>query len=204
MEEVAYLPVNNTATTDYSEDLSASENMVFDVLCQTFAEYETDKIYESGSDSTSASEATKQALPTLSELFQGHHVVPATPRPLPPHRGWDDITYLLKKGALSVPPRDLQVVLLRSYIESVQTQFSVLDIAELESWIRYGDIQESNPSMMVFQAVMFAGSVFADARSLEKIGFNDREHLQKVLFNRVRVSEVKSSQTITQSLQRPV
>jgi hypothetical protein len=193
MEKETYLRVHNAATIDYPEDPNTSENMVFDVLCQTFAEYETDRIYESRSDSTCPSDPIKQALPTLSERFRGHHVVPATSRPLPPHIGSDDITYLLKKGALSVPARDLQVVLLRSYVEFVQSQFPVLDNVELENWIHHGyTTRESNPGMIVFQAVMFAGSVFADARSLEKVGFNDRAHLQKVLFNRVRVSQVKS------------
>jgi hypothetical protein len=99
-----------------------------------------------------------------------------------------DLEYLQRMDALSVPQQPLQNELLRRYVEFVHDQFPLIDLKEFSEVVKSGDQQDKQISLIVFQAVMSAGSAWVDMKILKKAGFKSREEAQRILFKRVRVS----------------
>lgn len=98
----------------------------------------------------------------------------------------EDMAYLKSKGALSIPTPPLRNELLRCYIRWVHNFMPLLNLSELLGTTTY-ERAESNLSLLVFQAVMFAGSSFADLRLLRAAGFSSRREAQRTLFMRAKV-----------------
>jgi hypothetical protein len=99
-----------------------------------------------------------------------------------------DLEYLQRVDALSVPQQPLRNELLRCYVEFVHDHFPLIDLREFSEVVKNGDQQDKQISLIVFQAVMFAGSAWVDMKILKKAGFKSREDAEKILFKRVRVS----------------
>jgi len=98
----------------------------------------------------------------------------------------DDVQYLQKKGALTVPETRLRNELLRSYVEYVHPFMPLLELKDFLYPIERNDGTEVI-SLLLFQAVMFAGSAFVDIRFLNSQGFENRKEARKVFFQRARV-----------------
>jgi hypothetical protein len=114
---------------------------------------------------------------------------PTTPlylKPLPQHLGMDDIEYLHRKGALSVPDPDLRDALLRSYIEFVHPCLPILDLRSFQDSIQNPN-EYSQLSYPLFQAVMFAGAAWVDIKPLRKLGFLTRMAARKAFYQKARV-----------------
>lgn len=118
--------------------------------------------------------------------------IPAYIKPLPARIGPDEIAYLDKKGALTIPATELKTELLRAYIEFVHPYMPLLDLHEFLRIIDCNDGSRGKMSLILFQAVMFAGSAFADFKFLRKAGYANRKEARKDFFQKTRVSRERS------------
>lgn len=114
--------------------------------------------------------------------------LPAYIKPLPPRIGPHEIAYLEKKGALTVPATELKTELLRAYVEFVHPYMPLLDLHDFLRIIDCQDGSRGKMSLILFQAVMFAGSAFADFQYLRKAGYSNRKEARKDFFQKTRVS----------------
>ena len=110
-------------------------------------------------------------------------------RALPPRILADDVEFLERKGALTVPDTGLRNELLRSYMQYVHPYMPLLDLRELLHPIERND-GNSQISLLLFQAVMFAATAFIDMRFLHAQGYENRKAARRVFFHRARVSQL--------------
>ncbi|KAG9247158.1 fungal-specific transcription factor domain-containing protein [Calycina marina] len=122
--------------------------------------------------------------------------------PFPRHLIPTDINFLRSRDALSLPPENLQVELLKAYVEYVHPSMPVLDLEGFLSSVKYGyesydgqrgqgiereNAQKRQISLLLFQAVMFAGVSYVPLRSLKDAGFQTRDAAKRAFFSRVRL-----------------
>ncbi|KIW06587.1 uncharacterized protein PV09_02303 [Verruconis gallopava] len=108
-------------------------------------------------------------------------------KPLPPRIGADEIEYLDKKGALSVPSQGLRNELLKAYIEFVHPYMPLLDLYDFVMIIESGNASLGQISLILYQAVMFAGSAFVDMSHLHNAGYVSRKEARKDFFQKTRL-----------------
>jgi hypothetical protein len=107
-------------------------------------------------------------------------------RGLPARLQKEDIDYLAVKGALTIPDVTLRNELLKSYIHYVHTYMPLLDLEEfLQNIVQNDGIHRI--SLLLFQAVMFAGVAFIDMKHLQAAGYQTRKAARKVFFQRARL-----------------
>jgi hypothetical protein len=109
-------------------------------------------------------------------------------KPLPSKIGPDEISYLEKKGALTVPKGILRSEMLRAYIEFVHPYMPLLDLYDFLMVVDKPDGSNGKVSLILFQAVMFAGSAFIDMQHLRTAGYATRKEARKDFFQKTRVS----------------
>ncbi|KAF2735243.1 hypothetical protein EJ04DRAFT_492095 [Polyplosphaeria fusca] len=108
-------------------------------------------------------------------------------KPLPPRIGPDEISYLEKKGALAIPKATLRGEMLRAYVEYVHPYMPLLDLYDFLMVIDRSDGSLGRVSLILFQAVMFAGSAFVDMRHLRAAGYVTRKEARKDFFQKTRL-----------------
>jgi hypothetical protein len=108
-------------------------------------------------------------------------------KPLPARISADDVEYLRSKGALTLPNRPLRTELLRAYVQWVYSFMPLFDLHSFLDAIAEND-QEAGISLLLFQAVMFAGTAFVDISHLKAAGFENRRDARKAFSTRARVS----------------
>jgi hypothetical protein len=123
-------------------------------------------------------------------------VLPDYIRPLPAKFLEVDIDFLQAKGALDIPEVELRNELLKSYIQYVHPFMPLLDLDEFLGIILRGDAS-SQLSLLLFQAVMFAGTAFVNIRHLHAAGYDTRKEARKAFFRRARVCVKVSSSACT-------
>ncbi|KAJ5825553.1 hypothetical protein N7474_002691 [Penicillium riverlandense] len=107
-------------------------------------------------------------------------------RGLPARLQTEDIEYLAAKGALTVPDVSLRNELLKSYIHYVHTYMPLLDLEDfLQTIVQNDGIHRI--SLLLFQAVMFAGMAFIDMKHLQAAGYQTRKAARKIFFQRARL-----------------
>lgn len=109
-------------------------------------------------------------------------------KPLPAKIGPEEISYLEKKGALTVPKGTLRSEMLRAYVEFVHPYMPLLDLHDFLTVIDRSDGSKGKVSLILFQAVMFAGSAFVDMSHLRSAGYATRKEARKDFFQKTRVS----------------
>lgn len=107
---------------------------------------------------------------------------------VPPRLDSEEIKFLQQKGALSIPDFDLCNALMNSYAEFVDPSLPVLEVDKFIDIVRQADGTSGKVSLLVFQAVMFAGSSFVDISHLRRAGFSSRHQARRAFFARARVS----------------
>jgi hypothetical protein len=107
--------------------------------------------------------------------------------PLPARLSDDDITYLSRKGALTIPPVQLRNALLRSYVECVHPFFPLIELERLLMIIEYGDGEKGRISLLLFQSIIFAASAFVPVECINAAGYLSRKEARKAFFERARV-----------------
>jgi len=108
-------------------------------------------------------------------------------KPLPAKIGPDEIAYLEKKGALTVPKGNLRGEMLRAYVEFVHPYMPLLDLHDFLSMVDKRDGSKGKVSLILFQAVMFAGSAFVDMEHLRTAGYATRKDARKDFFQKTRI-----------------
>jgi hypothetical protein len=106
---------------------------------------------------------------------------------LPPCVTDGAIDYLLKKGAFELPAVGLRDELLGSYIEFVHGYMPILELNSFLGIIEHGDGETGRLSILLFQAVMFAGTAFVDMKYLRAAGFSTRKAARKAFYEKMRV-----------------
>ncbi|KAF1972863.1 cutinase transcription factor 1 alpha [Bimuria novae-zelandiae CBS 107.79] len=108
-------------------------------------------------------------------------------KPLPAKIGLDEVAYLEKKGALTIPTGTLRSEMLRAYIEFVHPYMPLLELQEFLITIDQDDGSLGKVSLILFQAVMFAGSAFVDMQHLCAAGYTTRKEARKDFFQKTRI-----------------
>ncbi|TVY37862.1 Cutinase transcription factor 1 beta [Lachnellula occidentalis] len=115
------------------------------------------------------------------------HQLPGYLKSLPQRITSVDVDYLFAKGALSLPETSVRNALLQSYIEYVHPYMPLIDAHEVLHIIDEGTGQSGELSLLLFQAIMFAGTAFVDMEMLRKAGFSSRKSARKAFFQKARV-----------------
>ncbi|KAF8855742.1 hypothetical protein BDZ45DRAFT_727931 [Acephala macrosclerotiorum] len=115
------------------------------------------------------------------------HVLPDYLKPLPQRMTSVDIDYLFAKGALSLPDVAVRNALLRSYLEYVHPYMPLIEIHDLLQIIDDGTGESGRISLLLFQAIMFAGTAFVDMEFLRAAGYSNRKTARKAFFQKARV-----------------
>ncbi|KAK3360012.1 N-terminal binuclear Zn cluster-containing protein [Lasiosphaeria hispida] len=94
---------------------------------------------------------------------------------------------LLRKGALILPSDQLQSALLRSYVEFVHPYMPLLELNDFLDAINDKTGSSGRVNLILYQAVMFAGSSFVEERYLTEAGFENRRVARKALFLKAKL-----------------
>ncbi len=110
-----------------------------------------------------------------------------TPRKMEP----DDLQFLWYKGALRIPDTSFKNALLRSYIEYVHPSLPLINLHEflaISCATKSGQYGEDRRiSLLLFQAVLFAGSAFVDDMTLQMAGYSTRREARAAFYQKVKV-----------------
>lgn len=98
----------------------------------------------------------------------------------------EDLEYLEGKGALTVPESDVQVEILRAYLFSVHPFMPMLDYRTFVHAV-LSNGEDGQVSLLLFQAVMFAGLHSLQPSVIHRLGFESPKQARGVFFNRVRL-----------------
>jgi hypothetical protein len=120
------------------------------------------------------------------------HRLPEYLKPLPQRMTSVDIDYLFAKGALSLPEDPVRNALLQSYLEYVHPYMPLLEVYNLLQIINDGTGATGRISLLLFQAIMFAGTAFVDMEYLRAAGYSNRKAARKAFFQKARVSIIAS------------
>jgi hypothetical protein len=99
----------------------------------------------------------------------------------------DDFEYLQKAGALNLPDQQLRDECLACFMEWVYPWSPLVELSDMLRAISMRDGSGGHVSLLVFQAIMFAGIGFVDMDSLRKAGFQSRKDAKKAFFRKVKV-----------------
>lgn len=120
--------------------------------------------------------------------FRAVATLPYFIKPLPPRIGPEEVAYLELKGVLTLPSIALRNELLGAYIEFVHPYMPLLDLYEFLLIIESGNGALGRVSLILYQAVMFAGSAFVEMQYLHSAGYSSRKQARKDFFQKTRVS----------------
>lgn len=124
--------------------------------------------------------------PNFNSSRSANSYLPDYIRGLPTRLQKEDIDYLAAKGALTIPDVTLRNELIKAYIHYVHTYMPLLDLEEfLQTIVQNDGIHRI--SLLLFQAVMFAGMAFVDMKHLHAAGYQSRKSARKIFFQRARL-----------------
>jgi hypothetical protein len=107
-------------------------------------------------------------------------------KPLPDSLELQDLDYLRSKGAFDLPDENLRIEILRSYMLGVHVFMPILNLRETLQTIAASDGQK-RISLLLFQAIMFAGVAHLPEDSAPDTGFVTLKEARKEYFARVRL-----------------
>ncbi|KAK3327280.1 cutinase transcription factor 1 beta [Cercophora scortea] len=99
----------------------------------------------------------------------------------------EDAKYLAQKGAVALPPPQLQAALLKAYVEYVHPYMPLIELNEFLNAINCADGSEGQVSLFLYQAVMFVAAAFVDIGALRDAGFLSRKNARKAFFTKTRL-----------------
>lgn len=105
--------------------------------------------------------------------------------PLPNDLDPDVLQLLHTSGALTLPSRGMVDQLLMGFVCYVYPMLPIFDLGNFLSTV--DGTSGSTISLVLFQAVMFAGSTFVDLAHLQHEGFQSLKDARKILFGRVKL-----------------
>ena len=108
--------------------------------------------------SASATPSTTSPFPYFSAPQSPVLDLPRFIKPTPPRIPIEDLEFLAKKGALQLPEGNLRNELLKAYFKFVHPFMPLLDRKEFMEITMGVDATRKKIGLLLFQAVMFAGS----------------------------------------------
>ncbi|PKS11265.1 hypothetical protein jhhlp_003027 [Lomentospora prolificans] len=114
-------------------------------------------------------------------------LTPAFVRPIPPRIDVTDTHYLQTKGAFTLPSVDFQNSLLKAFVEFVYPYVPVIDLVDFLKIVYHRDGSQGQTSLVLYQAVMFAGSGFVSMDVLRRNGYSTRKEARRALLQRARL-----------------
>lgn len=100
----------------------------------------------------------------------------------------EDIQYLWIKGALSVPDSALRDKLIQAFIYHVYPALPLINLQEFVSIVSKEGKSDNKISLLLFQAIMFAGAAFVDLSFLQTAGYSTRREARRAFYQKARVS----------------
>lgn len=125
-------------------------------------------------------------LPNLMSPVTPSYALPVWIKSLPARLSLDDIIYLEKKGALTIPASPLRDELLRCYAEYVHPYMPLLNLHRIVRIIDRADGEET-VSLLLFQSIMFAGIATVDMQYLKSAGYETRRDARRDFFAKTRL-----------------
>ena len=98
----------------------------------------------------------------------------------------EELEFLQRRGALSIPDTPLRDQLLLSFILHVHPYLPVLDLQDFVDAVE--GRSRSAVSLILFQAVMFAGTAYVDLHLLLDAGFENRIAARAHAFKKIKAS----------------
>jgi len=95
-----------------------------------------------------------------------------------------DLGYLKAKGANLMLGSRIQNILVRGYVEYVHPYMPLVDLREFIAGLCGEGPQVS---LLLYNAIAFAGSAFVEPNEFKSAGFPSRKEARKILFTRARV-----------------
>ena len=117
--------------------------------------------------------------------------IPKYVNPIPTRLGPDEIFYLNKKGALYVPSGNVLAEMLRCFVEFVHHSNPVIELHDFLAVIQSDGDGTDRVSLLVLQAVLYAGSAFVDMQHLRSIGYRTRKEARQHLYTKVKVRKLR-------------
>ncbi|KAI1626166.1 fungal-specific transcription factor domain-containing protein [Exophiala viscosa] len=112
--------------------------------------------------------------------------LPAYIQPIPSSIAVEDLEYLHKMEAFTVPDTNLRNQLLHSYVQHVHPYHPVIDLEDFLLAVERNNLNNT-VSLFLFQAVMFAGAVHVDIEDSASYGYATKKGLKRTLFKRLRL-----------------
>ncbi|KIN03242.1 hypothetical protein OIDMADRAFT_64116, partial [Oidiodendron maius Zn] len=106
---------------------------------------------------------------------------------VPKRIGEKDLEYLRKEGVFSLPGTRLRNQLLKAYIDYVHGYIPVLGLNDFLSIIHSEDTGGKKLSLLLFNAVMFAGSTCIKLKCLQEAGFATRKQARRHFWQKTRL-----------------
>lgn len=100
----------------------------------------------------------------------------------------DDVQYLYRKGALTLPHEEFRNELLKCFVEYVYPYMPLVELQDFLRIINTGTGADGKVSLILFQAVMFTGTSFIDMSHLRRAGYSTRKAARKAFYHKTRVS----------------
>jgi hypothetical protein len=144
-----------------------------------YVSLKSDSLYDDGTSTHLSSSIPPTTI--LRDTLPGYFK-PPNPRMAPA-----DIDYIFLKGALSLPDIPIRNALFQSYLKFVHPFMPLIDVRELTEIIEEGTGASGQISLLLFQAIMFAGTAFVDMEFLRSAGFTNRKVARKAFFQKTRV-----------------
>ncbi|KAK5054521.1 hypothetical protein LTR84_001412 [Exophiala bonariae] len=111
-----------------------------------------------------------------------HFTLPDFLEPIPTSLLPEDLGYLHKKGCFDIPAPKFRDALFRSYAEFFHPYMPLLDLGRFLKVVTSQVPQNSRVSLLLFQAIMFAGSAHVDIKPLRMLGFLTRKAARRALY----------------------
>ncbi|KAL2399760.1 Cutinase transcription factor 1 beta [Exophiala dermatitidis] len=128
------------------------------------------------------------ATPSTKSMDTGYEPLPDCVKPIAQHLTMDDIHYLRIKGALDIPSIELRKALIQSYVQYFHPLMPLLDLPTLMNCANECPTNTTpKMSILLLQAVMFAGVTFVDSEQIKRAGFICRRTARRVFYDRARL-----------------
>lgn len=98
----------------------------------------------------------------------------------------EDLDFLVRKGAFTLPEPDMWIEIIRGYMLSVHPFMPMLDYRQFIRTI-FDNREDDQISLLLFQAVMFAGVHSLPLAAIRKLGFDSTKQARHVFFHRARL-----------------
>lgn len=117
-----------------------------------------------------------------SQVFSLPGYVQELPRNMDP----EDVAFLWKKGALSLPDVRLRNALLTSYVEFVYPYAPTIDLLPFLDIVHHRDGDHGKVSLLLLRSILFAGVAYVDFHYLAAAGYKTRRQARKEFYKACR------------------